>query len=74
VTDSSTSPVSETQTASNLKKAGDTLINEEGQEVEIYTVLGTKVLSSTETSIDISALANGVYIAKTPTGSLKFVK
>jgi hypothetical protein len=36
--------------------------------------MGAKVLTSAQTSIDISNLASGVYIAKTATGSMKFVK
>lgn len=57
-----------------LKKVGNQLLNENALAVEIFTVLGAKVLASSETSIDISGLASGVYIARTPTGSIKFIK
>lgn len=60
--------------AVSLLKAANQIINIAAETVEIYTILGAKVLGSSETAIDISGLASGVYIAKTATGSMKFVK
>ncbi len=60
--------------AVSLLKAGNQIINTAAETVEIYTILGAKVLGSSETAIDITGLASGVYIAKTATGSMKFVK
>lgn len=57
-----------------VKKVGNQLQNEQAEQVQIYTVLGSKIMSSSETTIDISGLANGVYIARTVNGSLKFIK
>lgn len=74
VVDTATSDLNEASSALALKKAGNQLINNEGELIEIYTVMGAKVLASAQTSIDISNLAPGVYIAKTATGSMKFVK
>lgn len=58
----------------SLKKVGSQLQNDEGASVEVYSITGSKVLSSTETRIDIAGLSSGVYIARTPTGSMKFMK
>jgi len=74
VVDNTSTEVNESTTEVALKKVGEQLQNDEAEEVEVYTVLGAKVLSSSKTAIDISGLASGVYIAKTPTGSMKFIK
>lgn len=74
VVDSPPTDIQENQVTAPLKKVGNQIQNEEAASVEIYTVLGAKVLASSETSIDIAGLASGVYIARTSTGSLKFIK
>lgn len=57
-----------------LKKVGSELVNPTNLDVEVYSVSGVKVLSSSAASISVSGLANGAYIAKTAEGTLKFVK
>ncbi|MBN1463041.1 MAG: hypothetical protein JXK08_09710 [Flavobacteriaceae bacterium] len=57
-----------------LKKVANELVNPTNLEVEVYSVAGVKVLSSSAASISVSGLANGAYIAKTAEGTLKFVK
>lgn len=66
--------INENVAAVAIKKVGNQIQNDKAASVEIYTVLGAKVLVSSETSIDISGLASGVYIARTSSGSLKFIK
>ncbi len=56
-----------------LKLAGDVLVNPTNLEVEVYSVAGVKVLSSSDASINVSALS-GAFVAKTAEGTLKFVK
>ena len=57
-----------------LKKAGDALVNPTALSVEVYSVTGVKALTSNKTSINVSALPLGVYVAKTAKGTLKFIK
>ncbi len=57
-----------------LKKAGCMLENPTSLNVEIYTVAGVKVKSSSATSICTSELTPGFYVAKTAKGNLKFIK
>lgn len=60
--------------SSLLSKVADELVNPTNLEVEVYSVSGVKVLTSSAASISVSGLANGAYIAKTAEGTLKFVK
>lgn len=60
--------------SSLLSKVNQELVNPTNLEVEVYSVSGVKVLSSSAASISVSGLANGAYIAKTAEGTLKFVK
>jgi hypothetical protein len=69
-----TAASSDAISSSLLKKVADELVNPTNLEVEVYSVSGVKVLTSSEASISISGLANGAYIAKTAEGTLKFVK
>lgn len=55
-----------------LKKTGSELINSTSLTVDIYNTLGARVLSTKETSINLSSLTKGVYVAKTDAGVLKF--
>ena len=55
-----------------LKKSDNKLLNPTNLEVEVYNTLGSRILSSKETSINISGLTKGVYVAKTNAGVLKF--
>ena len=64
----------ENATTKTLSKAGSNLINTDNLEVDIYNITGTKVLTSTESEINVSGLSQGVYVAKTNQGILKFVK
>ncbi len=57
-----------------LRKVGAQLQNTTSESVDVYTIQGSKVLSSSDTNIDISGLAVGIYIASTPSGSMKFIK
>ncbi len=50
------------------------LTTAEQGEKRIYDITGAMVVSFSETSVNIEHLAKGVYIFKTETGSLKFVK
>ncbi len=56
-----------------LKLAGDVLVNPTNLEVEVYSIAGVKVLSSSEASINVSSL-KGAYVVKTAEGTMKFVK
>lgn len=56
-----------------LKLAGETLVNPTNLAVEVYSVAGVKVLSSSDASINVSGLS-GAFVAKTAEGTLKFVK
>lgn len=77
-TASATSPlatsVADAVASDVLSKVGDELVNPTNLEVEVYSVLGAKVLTSSAASISVSGLANGVYVAKTAEGTLKFIK
>lgn len=53
-----------------LKKANNELVNPTNLSVEIYTVAGVKVMSSTKSNINLSGLAAGMYIAKTAQGNI----
>lgn len=55
-----------------LKKSGSELVNPTNLKVEIYNTLGARILNSKESSINLSGLAKGVYVAKTNAGVLKF--
>ncbi len=55
-----------------LSKSGNELLNPTNVEVMIYNVLGARILLSNESSIQLVGLAQGVYIAKTNAGILKF--
>ncbi|MDD3319827.1 MAG: hypothetical protein PHS59_00070 [Paludibacter sp.] len=68
-----TSGFSTVLAASLLNKVGNELVNPTNLEVEVYNTLGARVISSKETSIPVTGLANGVYVAKTTKGYLKFV-
>ncbi|MDR3704523.1 MAG: hypothetical protein P4L28_01285 [Paludibacteraceae bacterium] len=57
-----------------LKKTGDALVNPTALSVDVYSVTGVKALTSNKTSINVSALPQGVYVAKTAKGTLKFIK
>lgn len=57
-----------------LNKAGDALVNPTALSVEVYSVTGVKILTSNKTSINVSELPTGVYVAKTDKGVLKFIK
>jgi len=50
------------------------LVNPTALSVEVYSVTGVKALTSNKTSINVSALPLGVYVAKTAKGTLKFIK
>lgn len=62
------------QAETKLKKLGLELQNENAEEVVIYNLSGIKVLSSYQTSINISALPQGLYVAKTANGCMKFIR
>lgn len=66
--------VSDAIASSLLSKVGNDLVNPTNLEVEVYSVLGAKVLTSSAASISVSGLASGVYVAKTAEGTLKFIK
>jgi len=66
--------IKETISSKLLSKVNGELANPTNLDVEIYNVLGAKVLTSKAPSISISSLADGVYVAKTAQGTLKFVK
>lgn len=55
-----------------LKKSGSELINPTGLKVEVYTILGAHIFSTSDLSINVEKLAKGVYVAKTSAGVLKF--
>lgn len=55
-----------------LKKSANELANPTNLEVEVYSTLGSRILSSKEKRINISGLTKGVYVAKTNAGVLKF--
>jgi hypothetical protein len=71
---SSSASVNNAISSDILKKAGDALVNPTALSVEVYSVTGVKVLTSAKTSINVSELPQGVYVAKTAKGSLKFIK
>jgi hypothetical protein len=74
VVESTTTDIQEHSNDINIKQAGNILENSDGENIEIYTITGNKVLSSNQTSIDLSNLSGGVYIAKTAKGSIKFIR
>lgn len=43
-------------------------------DIEVYNLLGEKVLSSTETSIDLSAQADGIYLVKVQAGDAVYTE
>ena len=55
-----------------LSKSGSELRNPTNVEVQIYNILGARILQTNESSIQLDGLAKGVYIAKTNAGILKF--
>ncbi|NDP20537.1 MAG: hypothetical protein GZ091_05605 [Paludibacter sp.] len=55
-----------------LKKSGNELVNPTNLEVIVYNTLGARILNSKESSINLSGLTKGVYVAKTNAGVLKF--
>lgn len=55
-----------------LNKKGTELVNPTNLEVEVYNTLGARILNSKESSINLSGLTKGVYVAKTNAGVLKF--
>ncbi len=57
-----------------LKRLGNNLVNPTNLEVEVYNTLGARILNSKESSINLSGLTKGVYVAKTNAGVLKFIK
>lgn len=57
-----------------LMKRGDELVNPTNLKVDIYNISGASVLNSNESSINLSGLPRGVYIANTNAGALKFIK
>jgi len=56
-----------------LYKQETGLVNPTNLEVEIFNTVGGRVINSKSTSIDLSNLNKGVYVAKTNAGVLKFV-
>lgn len=74
VTSPLASGINEAAASDVLSKVGDNLVNPSNLEVSVYTVLGAKVLTSSAASISVSGLANGVYVATTAEGTLKFIK
>lgn len=68
VTNSTQYPVPETL----LKKSGEELVNPTNLVVEVYNILGSLVINSNESAINIGNLTKGVYVAKTNAGVLKF--
>jgi hypothetical protein len=57
-----------------LKKANNELVNPTNLEVTIVSAGGATVLKSSKSSINLSGLASGQYVAVTAQGTLKFVK
>lgn len=57
-----------------LKVVGSEIQNPTKLTVEVYSVFGAKLISSSEESIPIKDLPSGVYIAVSSQGSLKFIR
>lgn len=59
----------------SYSKATSTLQLAAAANVDVYAITGAKVASAAAvTSLDLSALAPGIYIAKTATATIKFIK
>lgn len=55
-----------------LEKNGFEIVNPSNTEVVVYNSVGVRVMNSKASSIHISNLKKGVYIAKSTSGTLKF--
>lgn len=57
-----------------LSLNGSNLVNDTNLKLDVYTVTGIKVLSSSESTVSVDALPAGAYVVATEKGTLKFVK
>ncbi|MDL2241953.1 fibronectin type III domain-containing protein, partial [Bacteroidales bacterium OttesenSCG-928-L03] len=59
---------------SNLRYYDGAIHNPEGEAVKVYSLSGTTPIASSEATINVAGLPKGIYMAVSPSGSLKFIK